>query len=272
MTNDRKILMIKSGTELVNNPVPSIKYRILGLLRANGARMSITGQYKMRKSLLAHDLAFRVAAGEDWLCFKTTKGKVLYVNLEIAEEKFQERTQDLQSSCSYDSESLEGFREVTILDSNLRLDSSIETIQYLLNECKTDNFKVDMLILDPRARSISDSENEEVVIKRFCANIDTLLKNNKGLSIVIVTHMGKDPSKGAIGHSRYSGWLDSEIKISQHRTKPKIRSLDIISRDSEDMHLSLEFKYPLHTIVEEEEFARKTKVDEAADYILTRIA
>ena len=37
------------------------------------------------------------------------------------------------------------------------------------------------------------------------------------------------------------------------------------------MNLTLEFKYPLHTIVEEEEFARKTKVEEAKDYLLTQL-
>ena len=65
----------------------------------------------------------------------------------------------------------------------------------MLDECQARNFKVNVLILDPRARLVARSENEEVVIKALCDNADTLLANNPGLSVVIVTHMGKDPHK-----------------------------------------------------------------------------
>ena len=233
--------------------------------------MSLTGQYKMMKSLLAHDLGFRVAAGQDWLGFKTTRGNVLYVNLEISEEKFQERTQDFQSKCHYNTKTLSRFREVTILDSNLNLDLDTALIQRILVKCIAKDFKVDMLILDPRARSISGSENEEVIIKHFCDNIDTLLTDNPGLSIVIVTHMGKDPTKGAIGHSRYSGWLDTEIRIIKN-PNPNIKELEIFGRDVEKAKITLNFSYPLHDVVIEEQHVRETKVDEAKAYILACLA
>ena len=263
---------LRSGKELVLNPVPDIKYRILGLLRANGGRMSLTAQYKNGKSLLAMDLALRVTAGDEWLGFKTVRGNVLYVNLEISAEKFQERMQDLESELKYDEKTLSRFREVTILDKNLDLDTSVKAVQSVLYSCASQGFKVDMLILDPRARLISGSENEEVIIKRFCDNIDVLISNNPGLSVVIVTHMGKDPIKGAIGHSRYSGWLDTELKITKHPKLLKIRELEITSRDAEQATIQLEFSYPLHEVVAEEQFVRKTKVGEAKAYILARLA
>ena len=264
-------LKIRTGTELINNPVPSIRYRILGLLRVNGGRMSLTGQYKMMKSLLAHDLGFKVAAGEEWLGFKTIRGNVLYVNLEISEEKFQERTQDFQSVCEYDTKVLHRFNEVTILDRNINIDSSTVIIQRILDKCEATGFKVDMLILDPRARSISGSENEEVIIKRFCDNVDTLLANNPGLSVVIVTHMGKDSSKGAIGHSRYSGWLDTEIKIVKSTRQDCDKLLEIVGRDTERTTISLDFEYPMHHVVPAEQIVRKTKVDTAKEFILSHL-
>ena len=270
-TSKLQTLVIRSGTELVLNPVPDIPYRILGLLRANGGRMSLTGPYKARKSLLTQDLSFRVAAEDDWLGFKTMQGKVLYVNLEISSEKFQERTQDIQNALQSDERTLNRFREVTILDRNLKLDTSIKAMQSILNVCAREGFKVDMLMLDPRARCISGSENEEVIIKHFCDNVDTLLANNPGLSVVIVTHMGKDPTKGAIGHSRYSAWLDTEIRIIQ-TPKPNITELEIIGRDVENAKIKLDFTYPLHKVVEEEQFVRETKVDEAKTYILACLA
>ncbi|MFC2017154.1 AAA family ATPase [Chloroflexota bacterium] len=270
-SSKRKKLRIRSGTELILNPVPSIPYRILGLLRVNGGRMSLTGQYKMMKSLLAHDLGFKVAAGEEWLGFKTIRGNVLYVNLEISEEKFQERTQDFQSVCEYDTKVLHRFSEVTILDRNVNINSSTVIIQRVLDKCKETGFKVDMLILDPRARLISGSENEEVIIKRFCDNVDTLLTNNPGLSVVIVTHMGKDASKGAIGHSRYSGWLDTEIKIVKSTRQDCDKLLEIVGRDTERTTIALDFDYPMHYVVAAEQVARKTKIDIAKEFILSHL-
>lgn len=262
---------IRSGADLINNPVPDIHYRILGLLRANGGRMSLTGQYKMMKSLLAHDLGFKVAAGQDWLGFKTTRGNVLYVNLEISEEKFQERTQDFQSKCQYDTETLSRFKEITTLNRNLNIDLNTNLIQRILDECMAKGFKLDILFLDPRARSISGSENEEVIIKHFCDNIDTLLTNNPGLSIVIVTHMGKDPTKGAIGHSRYSGWLDTEIKIVKSTRQDCDKLLEIVGRDTERTTIGLDFEYPMHYVVPAEQLVRKTKVDTAKEFILSHL-
>jgi hypothetical protein len=233
--------------------------------------MGLTGPYKSEKSLLAQDLAFKIASGQDWLGFKTIKGNVLYVNLEISEEKFQERTQDFQNIYKYDKETQDRFREVTLLDRNLRLDTSIISISNILRRCRTQGFKVDLLIIDPRARSIAGSENEEVVIKNFCDNIDVLLTKHPGLSVVIVTHMGKDASKGAIGHSRYSGWLDTEIKISKNPKNLNTKVLEIVGRDTERARLSLDFSYPSHKVVPEEQLIRQTKVTEAILFIVSRL-
>ncbi|MFC1992049.1 AAA family ATPase, partial [Chloroflexota bacterium] len=107
---------IRTGLDLVTSSVPDIPYRIIGLLRANGGRLSLTGQYKSEKSLLAQEMAMRMAKGDDWLGFKTIPGNVLYANLEISNEKFQERTQDFYSSLGYDTRNLSNFNSMTILD------------------------------------------------------------------------------------------------------------------------------------------------------------
>ncbi|MDD5510306.1 MAG: AAA family ATPase [Dehalococcoidales bacterium] len=268
LQSDNKSSQIKSGYDLVNTPVPDIPYRILGLLRSNGGRLSITAQYKSEKSLLAHDLALRVAAGEDWLGFKTSQGKVLYVNLEISEEKFQERTQDFHAEGNYSQLALSSFMAITILDKNLCLDISEIVIQEVLNTSLGNGFKIDLLILDPRARIVAGSENEETVIKHLCDNIDKLLANNHGLSVVIVTHMGKDPTRGAIGHSRFSGWLDTEITVVKSDKMISKKELHIVGRDIERVIIPLDFNYPLHRVSPIERMARESKVEAAKKFII----
>ena len=249
--------------------MPPILYRILGLLRAKGGRMAIVGQYKTKKSFLALLLALCIAAGLAWLGFRTIIGNVLYLNLEISAEKSQERIQDMQNVLKLDEQALRHFREITILHKNLSLDEGIKELQDVLDYCRSDGYEVNVLILDPRARLIRGSENDEQAIKSFCDNIDRLLAQNRNLSVVIVTHMGKDPSKGAIGHSRFSGWLDTELKIVKDNRHDKI--LDIIGRDFEATKIALDFNYPIHVVSEDQQIERKTKVDEAREYILTRL-
>jgi RecA-family ATPase len=62
---------LRSAKELCEKPVPDIVYRVEGLLRANGGRLSITGPSKTMKSFLAMDLALRITAGDEWLGYKT---------------------------------------------------------------------------------------------------------------------------------------------------------------------------------------------------------
>jgi hypothetical protein len=263
---------IRSGLEMVTEEVPDVPYRVQGLLRVNGGRMSLTGQAKKRKSFLAQDLAMRLAKGDDWLGFKTTPGNVLYVNLEISEEKFQERTQDISDALQYRASDLSGFRTVTVLDRNLALDDSPDVLQKILDESRGNGFAVDTVVIDPRARAVVRREIDEDVIKAMCDNIDLLIGGNPGLSVVIVTHMGKDATRGPIGHSRFIGWLDTNIELVEKRNVACGKVLEITGRDTEDMEIGLEFKYPLHRVVPIEAKQRRGKIDGAAVFLQVQLA
>jgi hypothetical protein len=268
---EEKSYRIWSGKEMVDSPVPTTRFRVQGLLRARGGRMSITAPLKQEKSILAHDLGLKIAAGDTWLGYGTTMGRVLYVNLEIARPMFQQRTQDFQAQLQYDDETLERFKSVTILDHNLKLDSSIKKVQLILNSCKVEGFEVDVLILDPRARLVAGNENEGKVINDFCENIDKLINKNSRLSVIIVTHMGKNWSKGAIGHSRFSGWLDSEIQVTRTSGIAGRKSVEITARYGDSASFSIDFSYPIHRLIPEDEMARKVKVNTAKKFILKKL-
>jgi hypothetical protein len=270
--SETKKYRIWSGKEMVNSPVPTVRFRVDGLLRRMGGRMAITAPLKQEKSMLAHDLGLKIAAGREWLGYRTMAGNVLYVNLEIAGPMFQKRTQGIQGDLHYDEEALNRFRAVTILDENLDLDLGIDKVHSLLKNWKAQGFEVDVLILDPRARLISGNENEGIVINQFCENVDKLLKKHPRLSVVIVTHMGKNWSRGAIGHSRFSGWLDTEIKLTRTQGMEKRKSAEVNARYCEGTLFSIDFTYPIHRLSPEDEEARKVKVNTASKYILKHLA
>jgi hypothetical protein len=262
---------IKSAKEMVNSPVPTTRFRVQGLLRIRGGRLGITAPLKHEKSLLAHDMGLKIADGDTWLGYGTTIGRVLYVNLEIAAPMLQQRTQDFQAQLQYSDEVLERFRAVTILDENLKIDWSFEKVQGLLDTCIEGDFEVDVLILDPRARLIAGNENEGTTINDFCENIDKLLRNNPHLSVVIITHMGKNWSKGAIGHSRYSAWLDSEIKLTKTPGVVGRKNVEITARYGDSATFSIDFSYPFHRLIPADETARKVKVKAAKQFILKQL-
>jgi len=272
MEEDGKQVEITSAKEMVHRPVPTTRFRVQGLLRTRGGRLGITAPLKHEKSLLAHEMGLDIASAKSWLGYGTHIGRVLYVNLEIAAPMFQQRTQDFDAQMHYGDIALERFRAVTILDQNLRIDDSNEKVQALLDKCKTEGFNVDVLILDPRARLIAGNENEGTVINEFCENIDKLLRRNRRLSVIIITHMGKNWSKGAIGHSRYSAWLDSEIKLTKTGEVLGRKDVEIIARYGDGANFTIDFSYPLHRLISEDEIARKVKVNEARKFILKQIA
>ncbi len=270
--NDTKRFKITSGYEMVINPVPEVPFRIQGLLRANGGRMAIVGPYKSEKSLLTQDLALRLTNGQEWLGYPTTISNVLYVNLEISEEKFQERTQDFSMAFEFTPEQMHGFRTITILERNLAMDASVLTIQSILNQCKAEDCKVDVIVLDPRARLVASSENDESNIKHFCDNVDSLLVANPGLSVIIVSHTGKDVNRGPIGHSRFSGWVDTEVRILRSPGMLSDKELEIFGRDIEREKLAVDFSYPRHYLTSIQIEEKKSKVEQAQEFIRSELA
>ena len=74
-------------------PPPELVYGILH----QGSKMVLGGGSKTFKTWSLTDLALAVALGEPWLSFKTTKGRVLFLNFEIPPVFFQQRIKAVTS-------------------------------------------------------------------------------------------------------------------------------------------------------------------------------
>jgi hypothetical protein len=70
--------------------IPSPRELVYGLLH-QGSKMVLGGGSKTFKTWTLTDLALAIAFGEPWLSFKTTKGRVLFLNFEIQPAFFQQR-------------------------------------------------------------------------------------------------------------------------------------------------------------------------------------
>jgi AAA domain len=81
---------IVDAAEFLGAAIPMPAELVAGILH-HGSKCAIGGNSKAFKTWILLDLAVAVATGSDWLGFRTTKGKVLYVNFEIQPAPWQRR-------------------------------------------------------------------------------------------------------------------------------------------------------------------------------------
>jgi hypothetical protein len=258
---------ICSGTEAVTTDVPDIVYVIEEKLRKQ-AKVSILGKWKAAKSFLAIQMGMAIAAGEEFLGFKTTASNVLYINFEISEEMFQQRVQDAHRVLGFD---LVRFRYVSI--NELCLDLDTEELNAMLEQCLQEGFNVEVLIIDPRWKAITRDSNQDEVVRAFCVNLDRVISQYK-LTVIVIHHEGAATAsdKAGKGSTVFEAWLDGWFKIKPFSSNPKMRELDIWSRDSERQSVTAEFDYPIHKVRPELVAERKAKTSEVKTYILNSLA
>ena len=266
MTTDQKKTryQIRSGAEAISTDVPEIIYRIEEKLRQQ-AKLAIIGKWKVAKSFLAIQMGMAIAAGEEFLGFKTTAGNVLYINFEISEEMFQQRVQDTHRQLGYD---LTRFRYVTI--DSLCLDLGTAELNAMMEQCEEEGFDVDVLIIDPRWKAITKDSNQDEVVRAFCVNLDRVMQKYH-LAVVVVHHEGvaTNTDKAGKGSTVFEAWLDGWFKIRPMSGLKNTRELDIWSRDSERQSLFVEFDYPIHKVRAELVAQKKAKTHEAKQVMLT---
>ena len=257
MQENRKF-NIRSGTEAIETDVPEIDYIIEQKLRRL-AKCSVIGKWKVGKSFFTIQMGMAIAAGGEFLGFKTTASNVLYVNFEVSSEMFQQRIQDMHHALGCD---LQRFRYLTI--TNLSLDLHTTELDGILTQSIAEGFPVEVLVLDPRWKAIKRDSNQDEVLNAFCVNLDKLMAKYK-LSLIVVHHEGAGtPSdKAGKGSTVFDAWLDGWFKIKPQYGLPKIREIDIWSRDSERESIMAEFDYPIHKVAPHLVAERKAKTDKA---------
>lgn len=254
---------IRSGTNAISSDVPEIAYYIEEKLRQQ-AKCAVIAKWKAGKSFFTILMGMAIAAGAEFLGFKTTSANVLYVNFEISEEMFQQRVQDMHHVLGYD---LTRFNYLTITD--LSLDMHTQELDEILTQSIAEGFPVEVLILDPRWKAIRRDANQDEVIRAFCVNLDVLIEKYE-MAVIIVHHEGvaTGSDKAGKGSTTFDAWLDGWFKIKPMTGLSDTREVDIWSRDSMRQSIMVEFDYPIHKVRPELIAERRTKTIEAKKCIV----
>lgn len=196
---------MQSLIDIVLNPPELAEPLIDGLLR-KGRKMLISGASKTGKSFSLIGLAYALAFGRQWMGFDCTECKVLYINLEIADDSFNTRMINVANALGIPRQDLAVNQNLKWL--NMRgVNKSLNDLSAsIIDICKGEDFGA--IILDPIYKVSFANENDAQEMARFCNSIDTICQELNTAMIYCHHHSkGSQSGKNAIDRMSGSGVL-----------------------------------------------------------------
>lgn len=196
---------MQSLIDIVLNPPKLAEPLIDGLLR-KGRKMLISGASKTGKSFSLIGLAYALAFGKSWMGFSCTECKVLYINLEIADDSFNTRMINVANALGIPRQTLAVNQNLKWLNMRGVNKSLNELSASIIDICKGEDFGA--IILDPIYKVSFANENDAQEMARFCNSIDTICQELNTAMIYCHHHSkGSQSGKNAIDRMSGSGVL-----------------------------------------------------------------
>jgi hypothetical protein len=191
---------------------------VTGLIHQNTVS-SLSGGSKSAKTYALLDMAISVSTGQAWLGNDTTKGRVLFLNFEVAAAFFQRRLNTVA-----------GARGLEVSDEwlsikNLRgFKADVKSlIPALVRECKDEGYA--LLVVDPFYKILgARNENATNEIGEILGFIDEL-SNETGAAVIYSHHFAKGSAAAKEQIDRQSGagvfarHADSILTLTKHEQK-----------------------------------------------------
>lgn len=171
---------------------------IEGILR-KGHKMLIAGPSKAGKSFALIELSIAIAEGRKWLGWQCTKGRVLYVNLELDRASCLHRFKDVYTSLRWQPENLENIDIWNLRGKSVPMDRLAPKL--IRRAVKKDYIAV---IIDPIYKVITGDENSADQMANFCNQFD-LVCTELGCAVIYCHHHSKGSQGGKKSMDRASG-------------------------------------------------------------------
>jgi RecA-family ATPase len=252
----------------VKKPLPQAPFYVKDWLPKRGKAL-LYAPAKSGKSTICLQIANCIGSGEPFFGQATTKGKVLYIQLELGEEVLQKRM--MQTGQEYenvwvgttftmklDTPPLRGPNGTELRGGQKLLVDAMEAVQ------------PNVLIIDPWYKAITGDENESHDVMPILDFLDSVIEGFN-CSILLIHHAGKDISKRGRGSSVLEDWVDSYLQLKK------------ISKDPEQLKVQLKPIFLRHAASEEPieavltdklEFevlgAEKTVKQQVAEFVLAK--
>ena len=233
---------------------------IAGVLR-KGHKLMLAGPSKAGKSFALLELAMAIAGGTQWLGWQCVRGRVLYVNMELARESCLYRLRTMQESYGLSKQALANITVWNLRGMSLTLKDLAPKLIWRLR-----NTPVDVIILDPIYKLIGGNESDMGDVARFCGLMDRLCVE-LGCAVVYCHHHSKGAQGGKNAADRASGSgvfardADALLDMIQLRIPPSMPSFcgvnegatawriePVLREFPEPGPVDVWFDYPLHFV------------------------
>lgn len=182
------------------NRLPLLPEVIEGTLRQRNL-MSITGGSKSSKTFLLTELAIAVATGGEWLGRKCTRGKVLYVNLEVDRPLYSNRLDTVLQAMDISPHEIKGWLKVHSLRGHqLTIDDIKRAVDHY---AKRMDFS--LVILDPLYKILGDRDENSAGDVGDLFNYFDSIAELTGAAFAFAHHHSKGGQSGKSAQDRGSG-------------------------------------------------------------------
>lgn len=212
----------ESLTEYFNNLPPLAAPLISGVLR-QGHKMLIAGPSKAGKSFALIELTIAIAEGRKWLDFNCTKGKVLYVNLELDKASCLHRFADVYKATGISPNNVENIDIWNLRGKSTPMD---KLAPKLIRRAMKKNYIA--VIIDPIYKVLTGDENSAEQMSKFCNEFDKICSELSCAVIYCHHHSkGNQGSKRSMDRASGSGVFardpDAMIDLTELELSENIR-------------------------------------------------
>ncbi|MDK8193754.1 AAA family ATPase [Paenibacillus sp. UMB7766-LJ446] len=188
----------ESLTDYWNNMPVLAPPLIHGLLR-QGHKMLMAGPSKAGKSFALIELSIAIAEGDKWLGWQCTKGKVLYVNLELDRASGLHRFKDVYQALGLQPNNLGNIDIWNLRGKTVPMD---KLAPKLIRRSAKKNYIA--VIIDPIYKVLTGDENSADQMAHFTNQFDKVA-TELGASVIYCHHHSKGSQGGKKSMDRASG-------------------------------------------------------------------
>ena len=187
------------GLESVWDHLPELSPCLIDGVLRQGHKMLLAGPSKAGKSFLQIELCIAIAEGRKWLSWPCTKGRVMYVNLELDRASCLRRFRDVYEALGWRPENLRNIDIWNLRGRSVPMDKLAPKL--IRRAAKKDYIAI---VIDPIYKVITGDENSADQMANFCNQFDKVC-TELGCAVIYCHHHSKGSQGAKKSMDRASG-------------------------------------------------------------------
>lgn len=179
--------------------LPELSPPLIGNVLRQGHKMLIAGPSKAGKSFALIELCCAIAEGRAWMGWQCSKGKVMYVNLELDRASCLRRFKDVYTALGWHPDSLRNIDIWNLRGKSIPMDMLAPKL--IRRAAKKDYIAI---IIDPIYKVITGDENSADQMAKFCNQFDKVC-TELNCAVIYCHHHSKGAQGGKRSMDRASG-------------------------------------------------------------------